>query len=47
MDGMVSTVVILALVGLCTVLAARKLYKDKKNGKSCCGGDCCKCKKCK
>lgn len=47
MSGMISTALILAVLVLCVALAARKLYQDKKNGKTCCGGDCCKCKKCK
>ncbi|MCR5451834.1 MAG: FeoB-associated Cys-rich membrane protein [Lachnospiraceae bacterium] len=36
------------LVILCGVVAAvvRSIVKDKKSGKSLCGGDCSKCKGC-
>lgn len=37
-----STIIVGAVVLVVAVLAARKVYKDKKNGK-CCGGNCSGC----
>lgn len=37
-----STLIVGAAVLAVTVLAARKVYRDKKNGK-CCGGNCAGC----
>lgn len=43
MTGLISTVVIIALTAGAIVLAIHKLWKDKKNGKTCCGGGCNGC----
>lgn len=40
------TVVVLGVVILMVCLAVRSIYKDKKSGKSQCGGDCSRCKGC-
>lgn len=41
MPDIMSTVLILTLVALAVFFAARKLWKDKKAGKTCCGGGNC------
>jgi len=38
-----STIIIGALVGAALFFAGRKLWKDKKAGKSSCGGNCANC----
>ena len=38
-----ATVIIGLIVAFILFLAARKLYKDKKKGKSLCGGKCSCC----
>ncbi|MBP1561073.1 MAG: FeoB-associated Cys-rich membrane protein [Oscillospiraceae bacterium] len=38
-----ATVIIGIIVGLVIFLAARQLHKDKKKGKSLCGGKCSCC----
>ncbi|MBS6196293.1 MAG: FeoB-associated Cys-rich membrane protein [Clostridiales bacterium] len=39
------TVIILMILGVSVSLAIRKIWSDKKNGKSLqCGGDCGKCR---
>lgn len=38
-----STIVIFSIVILCAGGAAYKIYIDKKNGKSSCGGNCSSC----
>lgn len=48
MSEIISTVVIVGLIAVAFGLAVRKLIKDKKNGKTCCGGGCdgcCGCEK--
>ena len=40
------TVLVGAIVLACVALAIRSLRKDKKNGKSSCGGDCAHCRGC-
>lgn len=40
MPGMLSTVLVGAVIVFVVFLAVRKLWKDKKNGKTCCGGSC-------
>lgn len=47
MIEIISTAVIIALILGAVVLSVRKLWKDKKNGKTCCGGcsSCCGCEK--
>lgn len=52
MPGMLSTVLVGAVIVFVVFLAVRKLWKDKKNGKTCCGGcssnccsGCCGCDK--
>ncbi len=38
------TIITLAVVTLCVVLAVRSMIRDKKKGKSLqCGGDCSRC----
>lgn len=44
--GLMGTVVVLAGLLLVISLAVRSIYKDKKSGKSQCGGDCGKCRGC-
>lgn len=39
----ISTLVILLLIGLALFFSLRKLWRDKKNGKTCCGGGCDGC----
>ncbi len=41
-----ATVIIGIIVAGILFLAARQLYKDKKNGKSMCGGKCSSCHGC-
>lgn len=41
------TIVTGMIVASCAALAVRKLYKDKKEGKAACGGDCAKCGRCR
>ncbi len=41
-----STVVICALLLVAVFFAVRKLYHDRKAGKTCCGGDCPGCSRC-
>lgn len=43
MGNIVGTVIVGAIVLLCVGLAIRSMIKDKKSGKSSCGGDCSKC----
>lgn len=38
------TFFVLAAIGLMIAFIIRKMIRDKKNGKTCCGGDCKKCK---
>lgn len=40
------TVIVLIALGVIIVLIVRSMIKDKKNGKSSCGGDCSRCKGC-
>ena len=46
MPGIISTVVIGALIALVVFLSVRKLWRDKKSGRSCCGGSCQRCAGC-
>lgn len=39
----VGTIIVLLIVAAIATFAVRSIYKDKKNGKSSCGGDCSKC----
>ncbi|MBP0983308.1 MAG: FeoB-associated Cys-rich membrane protein [Oscillospiraceae bacterium] len=41
-----STVIISLVVALLLFLAGRKLWKDKRAGKSLCGGKCSGCQNC-
>ena len=41
------TIIIIAVLGLIVALIIRSLVKDKKSGKSSCGGDCSSCGGCK
>lgn len=41
-----STVIIGLIVALLLFLAGRKMYKDKRAGKSLCGGKCSGCPNC-
>ncbi|MGN0331623.1 MAG: FeoB-associated Cys-rich membrane protein [Lachnospiraceae bacterium] len=38
------TFFVLALICLAVVFIIRKMIRDRKNGKTCCSGDCEKCK---
>lgn len=40
------TAVVLAVLILAAGFAARSICKDRKNGKSSCGGDCSHCRGC-
>lgn len=40
------TVIVLVVLGAVVALIVRGIVKDKKSGKSSCGGDCSKCKGC-
>ncbi len=40
------TVVVLIVLGAVVALIVRSIVKDKKSGRSSCGGDCSKCKGC-
>ncbi len=40
------TVIVLVVLGAVVALIIRSIVKDKKSGKSSCGGDCSKCKGC-
>lgn len=40
------TVLVLIALGAVVALIIRSMIKDKKNGKSNCGGDCSRCKGC-
>lgn len=46
MTEIISTVVIVLLICGAIVASVRKLWKDKRRGKTCCGGcdTCCGCK---
>ena len=46
MPGIISTIIVGALIALVVFLSVRKLWKDKKSGKSCCGGNCSCCAGC-
>ena len=41
-----STVIIGSIVGAALFFAGRKIYKDKRAGKSICGGKCSGCPNC-
>ena len=43
MGGIISTIVIAVIVAAVLGLAVWQLYKDKKAGKSLCGGKCANC----
>lgn len=43
MPEILSTVLLCALIALALFLSIRKLWKDKKSGKTCCGGGCSGC----
>lgn len=40
------TLIVLVALGAVVALIVRSIVKDKKSGKSSCGGDCSKCKGC-
>ena len=46
MPGIISTVIVGVVIALVVFLSVRKLWKDKKSGKSCCGGNCSCCSGC-
>ena len=43
MEGIIATAVLVALLAAGVFFAARKLYRDKKAGRTCCGGSDCSC----
>lgn len=43
MTGIIATVLIGGIVALWVSLSLRKLWKDKKSGKTCCSGNCPNC----
>lgn len=46
MPEILSTLLIVLLIGCALFFSIRKLWKDKKNGKTCCGGGCAGCCRC-
>ncbi|MDD7642000.1 MAG: FeoB-associated Cys-rich membrane protein [bacterium] len=40
------TVIVLIALGVIVALIIRSMIKDKKSGKSSCGGDCSRCRGC-
>lgn len=48
MPEILSTLLILALIACALFFSIRKLWRDKKSGKSCCGGyqGCSGCSRC-
>ena len=40
------TLIVLVVLGAVVALIVRSIVKDKKSGKSSCGGDCSNCKGC-
>ena len=40
------TLIVFVVLGAVVALIVRSIVKDKKSGKSSCGGDCSKCKGC-
>lgn len=46
MPEIISTVVICLLLAAAVFFSVRKLWRDKKNGKTCCGGSCNCCGGC-
>ncbi len=48
MIPVISTIAVCLLLAAALFFAARKLWRDKKNGRTCCSGSCpgcCGCKK--
>lgn len=46
MPKIVFTALICGIIALWVSLSLRKLWKDKKSGKTCCGGSCAGCPHC-
>lgn len=46
MPEILSTLLILALIACALFFSIRKLWRDKRSGKSCCGGSCSGCSRC-
>lgn len=46
MPQVLSTVIICLILAAALFFSVRKLWKDKKNGRSCCGGGCSGCSGC-
>lgn len=46
MPEILSTLLILALIACALFFSIRKLWRDKRSGKSCCGGSCSGCSHC-
>ncbi len=46
MPAILSTLVICLLLAAALFFSIRKLWRDKKSGKSCCGGSCSCCSGC-
>ena len=46
MPGALSTILVCLLIAFVLFLSLRKLWKDKNNGKTCCGGGCQGCTRC-
>ncbi len=46
MPQILSTVLICLLIAAALFFSVRKLWRDKKNGKTCCGGGCDCCCEC-
>ena len=42
----IGTLVVLIIIACAAFLAVRTLLRDKKSGRSACGGDCSKCSGC-
>lgn len=46
MPGILMTALLSGIVALWVSLSLRKLWKDKKSGRACCGGSCSACRGC-
>ncbi len=47
MPAILSTIVICLLLAAALFFSIRKLWRDKKAGKTCCGGGCSACSGCR
>lgn len=47
MEEHMSTIIVLVVIAAATVMAIRSIVRNRKNGKSSCGGDCGRCDGCR